>query len=120
MISCIHTLTCKKRDNPERGRKRFPVWIPSIGFFRKKRDNPERGRKLATNTNTSYIFHVKKEITPRGDGNGSTTSDKYLNSVKKEITPRGDGNRIGIVKSFNVSFATYDRKYEGRKPDRNC
>ena len=36
---------CKKRNNPERGRKpQFRTAIDQI-YFCKKRDNPERGRK---------------------------------------------------------------------------
>ena len=63
----------KKRDNPERERKLLCAClshrIPKSG---KKRDNPERGRKLETLVLFDQIIfsgRVKKEITPRGDGN---------------------------------------------------
>ena len=101
---------CKKRDNPERGRKRFPsVHSTSFQTSSKKRDNPERGRKQPIFYSVEISNSVKKEITPRGDGNAvfSFFSVAVI-LVKKEITPRGDGNPVTKI----FSQASYQVKKE--------
>ena len=68
----------------------------------KKRDNPERGRKQMIHRCSRRSEKVKKEITPRGDGNfyPYILLVSFRSPVKKEITPRGDGNSSSVNRSM--------------------